>query len=231
MSRLIGNTPIIECLVRKEFCFDGERGHGEFYPAYVFGFCARPAIVTRAEARAQGLKHFFSGQPCVHGHLAERQTVNGTCLVCLKEKATRRYAERGREICDRQRELRYANHASELAKEREYATQRRVLNRDAINAYARRWAKVNRPKTAAAWARYAAAKVLRTPPWLSKEQLTAMRSFYDEAHRRTTETGKPWHVDHIVPLRGRDVSGLHVPWNLQVIPGEENERKNNKWPT
>ncbi len=45
MSHLIGDTPIVECLVRKEFCFDGERGHGEFYPGYVFGFCARPANI------------------------------------------------------------------------------------------------------------------------------------------------------------------------------------------
>lgn len=161
--------------------------------------------------------------------MADRQVVNGTCLVCLKEKAACRYAERSAEILARQRELRRANHAERLAKARVHSARRRAARRDAVNAYAREWAKANRPKKAAAWARYAAAKALRTPPWLSREHFAEMQGFYEEAQKRSSLTGTPWHVDHIVPLRGKTVSGLHVPWNLQVIPGEENERKNNKW--
>lgn len=69
-----------------------------------------------------------------------------------------------------------------------------------------------------------AAKLQRTPPWAD---LDAMRAVYAEANRLTQETGIPHHVDHIVPLQGRLVSGLHVHNNLQILTGSENSKKRN----
>ena len=63
---------------------------------------------------------------------------------------------------------------------------------------------------------------------LSKEEDIKIGEFYKESARLTKETGILHEVDHIIPLQGELVSGLHVPWNLRVITAEENRKKGNK---
>ena len=70
---------------------------------------------------------------------------------------------------------------------------------------------------------------LRTPEWLSKDDAWLIKEAYRLASHRTELFGFQWDVDHIVPLQGDTVSGLHVPWNMQVIPSRDNIRKKNKF--
>lgn len=61
------------------------------------------------------------------------------------------------------------------------------------------------------------------------ERFDKIRQFYESAKIQSDLHGKPFHVDHIVPLQGKTVSGLHVHDNLQVLSGVENVRKNNRF--
>lgn len=74
-----------------------------------------------------------------------------------------------------------------------------------------------------------AAKMQRTPAWLTDDDFWMMEQAYELAVLRTKMFGFSWHVDHIIPMQGKYISGLHVPYNLQVIPGAENISKANKY--
>jgi hypothetical protein len=65
---------------------------------------------------------------------------------------------------------------------------------------------------------------MATPPWAD---LDSIRGVYEAAVSLTNSTGQPYEVDHIIPLRGKNVCGLHVPENLRVIPKRDNRRKAN----
>ena len=67
-----------------------------------------------------------------------------------------------------------------------------------------------------------------TPSWLSREQKKEMKGIYQTARDLSKSIGISHHVDHIIPLKGKKVRGLHVPWNLQVITAGENLKKGNR---
>jgi hypothetical protein len=70
-----------------------------------------------------------------------------------------------------------------------------------------------------------AVKVSATPTWAD---LDAIKHIYKQSRQISIETGILHHVDHIVPLQGETVSGLHVEYNLQIIPAKQNLSKANK---
>ena len=75
----------------------------------------------------------------------------------------------------------------------------------------------------------ALAKITRTPPWLTSEDHALIEAKYAISKWLSDVVGIKYNVDHIIPLRGKLVSGLHVPDNLCVIPAALNFKKNNKW--
>ena len=95
--------------------------------------------------------------------------------------------------------------------------------------YAKQWQKENADKSNAATAKRRSKRLQATPSWLTEKDFNTIEMFY-EAAADQKQYGLKCHVDHIVPLQGENASGLHVPWNLRVIPAAENISKNNKLP-
>jgi hypothetical protein len=128
--------------------------------------------------------------------------------------------EKGRERTKRWR----ANNAEKVkAREREI----RAQSPDYLRRI-KKWQAENRPVVIFHVAKRRASKRMACASWLSAIDAAQIQECYDLAHAKTVQTGIKHNVDHIVPLQGKNVSGLHVPWNLQVIPAKQNFSKGNR---
>jgi hypothetical protein len=165
--------------------------------------------LSRKDALDQGLPRYFTGNPCKHGHVAERYTGNKTCCECANATANATKSKNRQKYSDSSNDWRKNNLDKSTAYSRKYVTQ----NKGKRNL----WTSI-----------YRQSKDDRMPEWLDPIDLLEMESIYAYCSA-LRKCGLDYHVDHIVPLRGTIVSGLHVPWNLQVIPGRENMSKGNKY--
>jgi len=105
----------------------------------------------------------------------------------------------------------------------------RKRNADYVKEYGKKYRQENKMRYNFLCQKRKIDLINRTPKWLDEDDLWMIEQAYDIAIKRSAATGIQWHVDHIIPLRGKYVSGLHVPTNLQVIPWYENQRKTNKF--
>ena len=182
---------------------------------------------TRAEAKATGATHYFTGVPCSRGHIAPRKT-KGVCIECMKEDWV---------IDNERRKGQPKSEAAKAAGKRYYKK-----NRDAViaRAAARPASEVRRYKdshkernpeyykalTSVRKRRHRAA----TPKWVGADEKKAIRQLYLEAQRLTKLTGERYVVDHIYPLISDEVCGLHTLKNLRIMTQAENLIKSNKMP-
>lgn len=114
-------------------------------------------------------------------------------------------------------------------KDRESSKAYREANKEKVATSKLKYAQENKHIINAAVARRKAAKLERTPGWLTEFDKLKIKCLYSIAAMLTRENKEPWHVDHIIPLQGGLVSGLHVPSNMQVMRGIENVSKKNKF--
>jgi hypothetical protein len=111
----------------------------------------------------------------------------------------------------------------------EYGRIYRLENEDLCKKRSRDYKQANRGKVLAWNAKRRAAKLRRTPPWLTKTDELTISELYTHAKDLEATTGLKYHVDHIIPLQGTLVSGLHTPDNLQIILASENLSKSNSY--
>lgn len=145
------------------------------------------------------------------------------CKACESERSKAKNQRNRTARLDKAKQWRDANKDRQTAAIKAW----RENNLERIAATYREWADRNRDKVNAKWMKRDAAKKNRTPSWLTEDDIWMIEQIYEIAVQRTKMLGVDFHVDHIVPLQGKTVSGLHVPWNLQVLPAKQNRQKSN----
>lgn len=172
----------------------------------VEGFSASGMGLDFSGARLRQL-HFY-GEPCIHGHDGLRYIKHGHCVQCGNERARKSYDGNRDQYNARNKLWREANKAHTQSKRAS-------------------WDKRNKEKRADCQFERACRVFLATPAWVDKQKVIEV---YRAARRLSRETGEKHTVDHVIPLNGRDVCGLHVHYNLQVMTAKMNSAKKNRPP-
>ena len=135
-----------------------------------------------------------------------------------REKELKRTAKYRKENIEKERERKRIYRVKNREKVLEGAKKWRNENREKVRERHRLYGKNNRGKRNALNAKRNAAKLERTPAWVTEEEQRAIANLFIEAQRRTRATGVTHHVHHIYELQGKTVSGLHVFENLVIMP-------------
>lgn len=201
----------------------------------------------RKDAIEAGESFYFTGKPCPYGHIAKRHVSSG-CVDCWPMHSKKDYERHKpkRDAYNKKNNHKYAAQRKEYAqRNKEYLAQKKreysakLENKLAMLERCRKWKEANPEKRKAAANRYATSgkglaklRMRQTmikkacPDWACQESIALK---YKERKAMTNLTGVLHHVDHIVPLQGKNICGLHVAENLRVILARDNLSKHNKW--
>jgi len=150
------------------------------------------------------------------------------CKIChnAKQRSEQGKAKRRADYDPDKRKESYLKHRPQaLQRNRQYYQE----TKEQKLAYGKHHYQQNKSKYAE-YTRSRQARLLqRTPSWLSEDHRKELQDFYWLAKDLTAVSGETYHVDHIVPLQGDNVCGLHVPWNLQILPADINLSKGNRY--
>jgi hypothetical protein len=173
-------------------------------------------------------KMYFTGKPCKNGHISQRYTSNNECVECKKQKRCSAKEKEKRKIWytnnqERIKNLARQRYKNDIENQRERSRLKWKLNPEKVKAVNLAWAKKNPDKVKLLnRIRNATRRLVikqQCPKWADKEKIK-------EIYMNRPES---YHVDHIIPLRGKLVSGLHVSENLQYLTISENSKKRNKF--
>lgn len=177
-------------------------------------------IITRKEAIELGLKKYYTGKMCKHGHLSERNTKTRKCYECDNIVSKLNYDYKSKKAYDKK--YRLINKENIARRNRIY----QETHREAIRAYNKKWHKSNPESSVLRKMKRKFSEGLATTLWYETDLIK-------QIYLKRDELSKLWgiqlHVDHVVPLQGKNVCGLHCWDNLQLLEADLNLSKHSNF--
>lgn len=162
------------------------------------------SVHPRTAAKLANSMVYNTGVSCSHGHFADRYTSTGQCTVCHSI---------------------YYDNEHQKQKKQQYT----LLNKDKKAAYDREFSQKNKAYRSALKSANRAKRKLRLVSWDKEFTDFVAEEAFHLCELRKDATGFAWHMDHVIPLNGKAVSGLHVWNNFAVIPASQNLSKGNRY--
>jgi 5-methylcytosine-specific restriction endonuclease McrA len=198
-------------------------------------------ITSRKQAKTLGLGKYFTGKPCPQGHVSERFTSSGGCVVCVRTRYDADRAENPEKHRETVKRYYRRNRERLIETRREYQRDYYAANKDVIDEYKRDYYENNKDVFREQQRKYREEnkdlvrkqkrehynkrRALKHDALLPDSDPTRMRVFYEMAECMTRITGVQYHVDHIIPL---SKGGAHHQDNLQVMRWDWNLSKGNR---
>jgi hypothetical protein len=167
-------------------------------------------------------------------HIRSKDGLTSSCKKCTDNRV-KAYTVKNKDLIrERKKKYRSANKERAAAYQKTYYLENKNQLKQKMSQYAKdnladfrvrasKWKKNNNQKVNAAAAKRRSMKKRQLPAWVSEFELKQISEFYKNCP-------KGYHVDHVIPLKGKIVSGLHCLANLQYLPAAINLSKGNQWP-
>jgi hypothetical protein len=216
-------------------------------------------VISRKDAKEQGLKVYYTGKPCKNGHFSERYASSTTCVDCSKAWAKSHKNERAEYMKEYQERTSYKEYQKKYRTENKEVLSKaklewRQFNKEKVKEYFREYNEKNYTKLREYRKEYYSSEEVRLrykEKYKENPLAFTVHNACREALKRTTqcrwadkkilrqifkkikllnkESKTTYHADHILPLKHPLVCGLHNHFNLRIVTASENLTKSNKF--
>lgn len=173
-------------------------------------------IISRKDAQASGLKQYFTGKPCKHGHVDTRSTINGSCMECSRIKSLKRMRENpeARRKSAESLKNRYRNDDEYREKIKLKSREWHHLNKERASENKKRWYLENKEhakiENARRWDEYR-----NDPEWVERERARKRLEMKNHPHRRAASYGAR-------RAREKNVEGKFSPNDVLSLLDQQN---------